>query len=180
VDRLLKVLIADDSEDDALLLVRQLKKGGLTCWFERVDTAEDMRVSLNRQHWDLVVTDHNMPAFSSSEALQLVKAIQPETPVIAVNRPEWIVRSTFFRLLPDAPSNSSRIFGLGLWRLAGISMRRLPDRYCPVSERGALSMSANVPCATTSPGPRKLPSCDRGLPASKRRSPVHGGASSPR
>lgn len=85
MDRLLKVLIADDSEDDALLLVRQLKKGGLTCWFERVDTAEDMRVSLNRQHWDLVVTDHNMPAFSSSEALQLVKAIQPDTPVIVVS-----------------------------------------------------------------------------------------------
>ncbi|HEX4937290.1 MAG TPA: EAL domain-containing protein [Candidatus Kapabacteria bacterium] len=85
MDRLLKVLIADDSEDDALLLVRQLKKGGLTCWFERVDTAEDMRVSLNRQHWDLVVTDHNMPAFSSAEALQLVKAIQPDTPVIVVS-----------------------------------------------------------------------------------------------
>lgn len=85
MDRLLKVLIADDSEDDALLLVRQLKKGGLTCWFERVDTAEDMRVSLNRQHWDLVVTDHNMPAFSSAEALQLVKAMQPDTPVIVVS-----------------------------------------------------------------------------------------------
>ncbi len=85
MDRLLKVLIADDSEDDALLLVRQLKKGGLTCWFERVDTADDMRLSLTRQHWDLVVTDHNMPAFSSSEALQLVKAIQPDTPVIVVS-----------------------------------------------------------------------------------------------
>ena len=85
MDRLLKVLIADDSEDDALLLVRQLKKGGLSCKYERVDTAEDMRGSLLRQHWDLVVTDHNMPAFSSSEALQLVKAIQPDTPVIVVS-----------------------------------------------------------------------------------------------
>ena len=85
MDRLLKVLIADDSEDDALLLVRQLKKGGLTCWFERVDNADNMRASLARQHWDLVVTDHNMPAFSSAEALQLVKAIQPDTPVIVVS-----------------------------------------------------------------------------------------------
>jgi len=85
VDRLLKVLIADDSEDDALLLTRQLKKGGLTCQYERVDTAEEMRASLLKQRWDLVVTDHNMPAFSSAEALQLVKAIQPDTPVIVVS-----------------------------------------------------------------------------------------------
>lgn len=85
MDRLLKVLIADDSEDDALLLVRQLKKGGLSCWFERVDNADNMRASLARQRWDLVVTDHNMPAFSSAEALQLVKALQPDTPVIVVS-----------------------------------------------------------------------------------------------
>jgi len=85
VDRLLKVLIADDSEDDALLLVRQLKKGGLSCRYERVDTADEMRNALLRQHWDLVVTDHNMPAFSSSEALQLVKAVHPDTPVIVVS-----------------------------------------------------------------------------------------------
>lgn len=85
MDRLLKVLIADDSEDDALLLVRQLKKGGLSCRFERVDTAEDMRNALLGHTWDLVVTDHNMPAFSSAEALQLVKALQPDTPVIVVS-----------------------------------------------------------------------------------------------
>ena len=40
---------------------------------------------------------------------------------------------------------------LGTWRFAGTSIRFLPDRYCPVSERGAFRMSASVPCATTSP-----------------------------
>ena len=85
VDRDLNVLIADDSEDDALLLIRELRKGGLLCQFERVDDPEAMRRALNLSKWDLVVTDHNMPSFSSADALQLVKLAQPETPVIVVS-----------------------------------------------------------------------------------------------
>lgn len=85
MDRVLKVLIADDSEDDALLLVRHLKKGGLNCRFERVDNADSMREALLAHDWDLVVTDHNMPAFGSAEALSLVKALQPDAPVIVVS-----------------------------------------------------------------------------------------------
>src|SRR3546814_2348838 len=64
---------------------------------------------------------------------------EPETPVIAVNSPEEIVRSTSLRLLPDAPSSLSCIFRLGLWRCFGTSICRLPLRYWPVSERGASS-----------------------------------------
>jgi len=85
LERFLKVLIADDSEDDALLLIRELRKGGLRCEFERVESAHGLKACLNRQDWDLVVTDHNMPSFSSSEALKITKAMQPETPVIVVS-----------------------------------------------------------------------------------------------
>ena len=85
MERFLKVLIADDSEDDALLLIRELRRGGLRCEFERVENAQGLKASLNRQDWDLVVTDHNMPSFTSSEALKITKAVQPETPVIVVS-----------------------------------------------------------------------------------------------
>jgi len=82
---MLNVLIADDSEDDALLLIRELRKGGLRCEFDRVESAEGLKAALNRQAWDLIVTDHNMPSFSSSDALRIVKAMQPEAPVIVVS-----------------------------------------------------------------------------------------------
>ena len=85
MERFLKVLIVDDSEDDALLLVRELRKGGLRCEFERVESAVGLKASLNRQDWDLVVTDHNMHAFGSAEALKITKAIKPEIPVIVVS-----------------------------------------------------------------------------------------------
>ena len=39
----LRVLIIEDSEDDTLLLLRELKRGGYEVEFERVDTAADMR-----------------------------------------------------------------------------------------------------------------------------------------
>ena len=85
MERTLKVLIADDSEDDALLLIRELRKGGLRCEFQRVENSEDMKSSLDLESWDLIVTDHNMPSFGSAEALQIAKAVQPDTPVIVVS-----------------------------------------------------------------------------------------------
>jgi CheY-like chemotaxis protein len=64
----LRVLIAEDSEDDALLLVRELQRGGYAPTYERVDTATAMNVALDRQAWDLVIGDYSMPGFSGAAA----------------------------------------------------------------------------------------------------------------
>jgi len=69
----LKALFVEDSEDDALLLVRRLRRGGYDLVWERVDTAADMEVALDERSWDLVISDHSMPAFSSSAALGLLR-----------------------------------------------------------------------------------------------------------
>jgi two-component system, NarL family, sensor histidine kinase UhpB len=69
----LKVLFVEDSEDDALLLLRTLRKGGYDPTWERVDTPQDMEAALDGARWDLVISDHSMPAFSSSAALGLLR-----------------------------------------------------------------------------------------------------------
>ena len=69
----LKVLLVEDSEDDALLLLRELRRGGYDTVHERVDTAGAMEAALDGQEWDLVIADHSMPAFSSSAALELLR-----------------------------------------------------------------------------------------------------------
>ena len=69
----LKVLLVEDSENDALLLVRQLRRGGYEPHFRRVDTAGEMEAALEEQAWDLVISDHSMPAFSSMAALDLLR-----------------------------------------------------------------------------------------------------------
>jgi PAS domain S-box-containing protein len=69
----LKVLLVEDSENDALLLLRELRRGGYDPLWKRVDTARDMEAALDERDWDLVIADHSMPAFSSSAALELLR-----------------------------------------------------------------------------------------------------------
>jgi two-component system, NarL family, sensor histidine kinase UhpB len=69
----LRVLLVEDSEDDALLLMRELRRGGYDPRYERVDTAADMERALEERIWDLVIADHSMPAFSSAAALEMLK-----------------------------------------------------------------------------------------------------------
>ena len=69
----LRVLLVEDSADDALLLLRELKRGGYEVLHERVDTAECMRAALEKQDWDVVVSDHAMPTFSAPAALELLR-----------------------------------------------------------------------------------------------------------
>jgi PAS domain S-box-containing protein len=67
-------LVVEDYEDDALLLLRELRRGGYDPISKRVDTAGAMEAALDEQEWDLVVADHSMPAFSSSAALELLRS----------------------------------------------------------------------------------------------------------
>src|SRR5918994_2161851 len=69
----LKVLLVEDSEDDALLLVRILRKGGYDPAWERVETPAAMEAALDGGRWDLIISDHSMPAFSSLAALGLLR-----------------------------------------------------------------------------------------------------------
>jgi two-component system sensor histidine kinase UhpB len=69
----LRVLLVEDSEDDALLLVRMLRRGGYDPAWERVETASAMEAALDGRSWDLVISDHSMPTFSSVAALGLLR-----------------------------------------------------------------------------------------------------------
>jgi len=81
----LNVLIAEDSEDDAMLIVRELRRGGYEPHMRRVDSAEDMKEALANGQWDLIITDHNMPSFDSGDALQLAREHDPNIPFILVS-----------------------------------------------------------------------------------------------
>ncbi len=81
----LRVLIVEDSEEDALLLVRELKRGGYEPTYERVDTASATQAALERQRWDLVIGDHSMPGFSGTAALALVRDRGLDIPFICVS-----------------------------------------------------------------------------------------------
>jgi two-component system cell cycle sensor histidine kinase/response regulator CckA len=81
----LRLLIVEDSENDTILLMRELTRGGFDPKFERVETAADMRAALKRQPWDLVISDHFVPGFGSLEALALLKEHGLDIPFIIVS-----------------------------------------------------------------------------------------------
>jgi two-component system cell cycle sensor histidine kinase/response regulator CckA len=81
----LRVLVVEDSEDDAALLVRELRRGGYEVSHERVETAPAMTAALDKQEWDLVVSDHSMPHFSGSAALRLLRGKESELPFIFIS-----------------------------------------------------------------------------------------------
>ena len=81
----LRVLVVEDSEDDALLLLRQLRKGGFDPVHRRVQASADMREALSSESWDLVITDYNMPGFDGMAALSVAQELAPDTPCIAIS-----------------------------------------------------------------------------------------------
>jgi len=83
--RPLRVLLVEDSQSDALLLVHTLKRGNFGPAWERVDTREAMQSNLEKRVWDLILADHSMPGFSAPEALELVKRRNLDIPFIIVS-----------------------------------------------------------------------------------------------
>lgn len=79
------ILIVDDSEDDVVLLLRELRKNGLKIHSQRVDSDKALRTSLREGDWDLIISDHNLPGYSSTEALLTIREINQDIPVIIVS-----------------------------------------------------------------------------------------------
>lgn len=81
----LRVLLVEDSPDDALLLERELRRGGYEPSIARVETQQEIQEALKSAEWQLVITDHNMPGFDSFQALQWVVASGHDVPVIILS-----------------------------------------------------------------------------------------------
>jgi two-component system cell cycle sensor histidine kinase/response regulator CckA len=113
----LSVLMIEDSEDDAALLVRHLRQGGYEPTYERVDTSAGMSAALDKKAWDFVIGDYSMPHFSGTDALKLLRARSDtaETPFIFVSgtigeeaavaalkqgAQDYIMKNNLERLLP--------------------------------------------------------------------------------
>ncbi|MFC1977131.1 PAS domain S-box protein [Chloroflexota bacterium] len=85
MSRPLGVLLVEDSEDDALLMIRKLERGGYDVIFERVETAEAMTAAIERRAWDIIISDHNLSYFNAPAALKLFKETKLDLPFIVVS-----------------------------------------------------------------------------------------------
>ncbi len=81
----LRVLIVEDVEDDALLMVLQLRRAGYATTFERVETPQAYEAALDGQVWDFVLSDWSLPHFSGLEALRRLRGRGSDLPFIIVS-----------------------------------------------------------------------------------------------
>jgi len=111
----LRILLIEDSEDDANLVLREIQRGGYQIEWERVETAEAMESALTHQTWDLIICDFSLPHFSAPHALALLKKTNIDLPFIIVSGTigeesavnalkagahDFIIKGNFARLLP--------------------------------------------------------------------------------
>jgi signal transduction histidine kinase len=82
---LVRLLLVEDSEDDAVLIADRLRRGGIAVSYHRVDTAPAMIAELRRSTPDLVISDCAMPEFDCREALSLLHSSGVTAPFIVVS-----------------------------------------------------------------------------------------------
>lgn len=111
----LRVLVVEDSEDDAFLIARTLQRAGYIVTHQRVETATTMTAALMEQSWDVVIADYSLPHFSALAALNLLQQQQLDLPFIIVSGSigeetavkimkagahDYVMKGNFTRLVP--------------------------------------------------------------------------------
>lgn len=111
----LQVLIIEDTEDDALLLVQELRRGGYEPTYRCVDNAEVMKAALVEQSWQVVLADYSLPHFRAPAALALLQESKLDLPFIIVldtgdedvaaaamkaGAQDYLIKSNLARLVP--------------------------------------------------------------------------------
>lgn len=79
------VLLIEDSESDAGMLVQELQRNGYEPRTERVETRDALAAALKRQPWDVVIADAHLVQFSAPEALELLRRRQLDIPFIVLS-----------------------------------------------------------------------------------------------
>lgn len=81
---MLRVLIAEDTESDAALIVRELERGGYRLEYERVETAAALKSALSKP-WDILLSDFSMPSFTAPDALRILQESGLDLPFVIVS-----------------------------------------------------------------------------------------------
>lgn len=81
----LRVLLIDDDEDDVLLTLAELRRGGYEPQWERVDSAGALAAAVRGRQWDLITCDWVMPGFGGAMALDLLRQEAVDAPIIVIS-----------------------------------------------------------------------------------------------
>jgi two-component system, cell cycle sensor histidine kinase and response regulator CckA len=81
----LRLLIVEDSDDDAALLLEELARGGYDVTYRRVETLPELERALRVERWDLMISDFTLPGFTAMDSLRLIAEIGLDLPCIIIS-----------------------------------------------------------------------------------------------
>lgn len=81
----LRVLLVEDSQNDAVLLERELTRADYAVVCERVETAEALRQTLDKNHFDIVIADYSLPSFNGLQALAIIREVNADIPFLLIS-----------------------------------------------------------------------------------------------
>jgi signal transduction histidine kinase len=84
VTRPLRLLLVEDSSDDAQLITLELRRGGYAPAFERVQTQAAFEAALASKEWEIIISDHNIPGYGGLFALADLRKSGKDIPFILV------------------------------------------------------------------------------------------------
>jgi signal transduction histidine kinase len=82
--RALQLLVAEDSEDDFEILLRELRRGGYAVTAHRVASLPELEAALDRP-WDLLISDWAMPGFGGAQVLETLASRRLHLPCIVIS-----------------------------------------------------------------------------------------------
>ncbi len=152
--RALRVLLVEDSVDDAMLLRRHLSRAGFAAEIHRVETAEKMLAALG-ENWDCILADYNLPLFSAPEALNLLKgtgldipfimmsgAVSEATAVAAMRAGahDYVSKENLTRLVPAIEREVAEAAGRRVKRATERALRSSEERFHRLVEATPLAL----------------------------------------
>ncbi|MGH7827582.1 MAG: EAL domain-containing protein [Candidatus Binatia bacterium] len=85
MEKSLRALLVQDSDDDAQVIIREMRRCGYNVEYQLVDTAVALSKALVEKNWDIVISDYKMPGFNGSDALKLFKRASLDSPFLMVS-----------------------------------------------------------------------------------------------
>jgi PAS domain S-box-containing protein len=140
----LHLLLIEDSEDDARLLLRTLTRGGYDVQYERVETAAALQLALDQGSWQVIISDYSLPMFDAPSALALVRAHNLDIPFLIVSGTitedaavtslkagahDFITKGRMARLIPAIERELREVEERRARRLAEHALQQSEERY---------------------------------------------------
>jgi len=148
----LRILLAEDSESDAELIQRELKRGGLDFQSRRVQTETEFRRELDRFQPHLVISDFSMPQFSGPKALAIARESRGDIPFVFISgtigenvavdmmkagADDYVMKNNLARLLPALKRELREVEVRRGRRLAEAALRESEVKYRELIEQAS-------------------------------------------